>query len=118
MSEATRVVKMAVISPGSTEQDGEFSFELQPRYNPGRTVKFALIPSEAEQLHKELTAYLKAAQKGWHVSDTTSPTAMLEDVLREAAGEIVDSKDARRAISTATAKLFKKSFEDALKERA
>ncbi len=40
--------------------------------------------------------------------------AMVEDVLREAAGEIVDSKDARRAIGALTAKLFKKRFTDAL----
>lgn len=33
--------------------------------------------------------------------------AMVEDVLREAAGEIVDSKDARRAISAKAAELFK-----------
>ncbi len=32
---------------------------------------------------------------------------MVEDVLREAAGEIVDSKDARKAISQHTARLFK-----------
>jgi hypothetical protein len=34
--------------------------------------------------------------------------AMVEDVRREAAGEIVESKDAMRAISSATARLFKK----------
>lgn len=33
--------------------------------------------------------------------------AMVEDVLREAVGEIVDSKDARRAIGHATVKMFK-----------
>jgi hypothetical protein len=33
--------------------------------------------------------------------------AMIEDVIREASGEIEDSKDARRAIGAATAKLFK-----------
>ena len=33
--------------------------------------------------------------------------AMLEDIVREAAGEIVDSKDARTAISTKAAKMFK-----------
>lgn len=64
MSEEARVVKMAVINPGTTEGDGDFGFELQPRYNPGRTVKFALIPSDAEMLHAKLGAYLKAARKG------------------------------------------------------
>jgi hypothetical protein len=59
MSEDTRTVQMCVISPGSTAPDGEFTFELQPRYNPGRTVKFALIPSDAETLQRALSAYLK-----------------------------------------------------------
>jgi hypothetical protein len=40
--------------------------------------------------------------------------AMIEDVTREAKGEIVDSKEARKAISSATARLFKKRFQDAL----
>ena len=40
--------------------------------------------------------------------------AMIEDVTREAAGEIVDSKDARRAIGAATAKLFKARVKSAL----
>jgi hypothetical protein len=40
--------------------------------------------------------------------------AMIEDVTREAAGEIVDSKDARRAIGAATAKLFKARIKAAL----
>jgi len=36
--------------------------------------------------------------------------AMVEDVLREGAGEIVDSKDVRRAIGNAAVKLFKKKL--------
>ena len=40
--------------------------------------------------------------------------AMVEDVTREAKGEIVDSKEARKAIGTAAAKLFKKRLQDAL----
>lgn len=54
-----------------------------------------------------------------HVLDKLSPkatelsdiprvnTAMLEDVIREAAGEIVDNKDVRRAITQASGRLFK-----------
>jgi hypothetical protein len=34
--------------------------------------------------------------------------AMVEDVLREASGEIVDSREVRKAISSASAKMFKK----------
>jgi hypothetical protein len=37
--------------------------------------------------------------------------AMIEDVTRESAGEIVDSKDARKAIGSATAKLFKTTIQ-------
>ena len=44
--------------------------------------------------------------------------AMIEDVVREGKDEIVDSKDARRAIGSATAKLFKKRFTEALKTPA
>lgn len=36
--------------------------------------------------------------------------AMIEDVIREAKGEIVDSKEARKAIGTAAARLFKKQI--------
>ena len=34
--------------------------------------------------------------------------AMVEDVLKESTGEIVDSKDARNAINKKTVELFKK----------
>lgn len=40
---------------------------------------------------------------------------MIDDVTREAKGEIVDSKEARSAIGAATVKLFKKRFTDSLK---
>jgi len=42
--------------------------------------------------------------------------AMVEDVVREGKGEIIDSKDARRAIGKKTAELFRKRFTDALQE--
>ena len=42
--------------------------------------------------------------------------AMIEDVVREGAGEIVDSKEARKAIGGLAAKLFKKRLQDSLKE--
>lgn len=62
-SQQTRVVQMHVIQPGSTASDGDYTFEMQPRFNVGRTVKFALIPSDAELLYKKLGEYLKAQQK-------------------------------------------------------
>jgi hypothetical protein len=42
-------------------------------------------------------------------------SAMIEDVTREAAGEIVDSKEARKAIGRATVLLFKAHLLDALR---
>ena len=42
--------------------------------------------------------------------------AMQEDVFREGAGEVVDSKEARRAIGTAAVKLFKKKLDDAMRK--
>lgn len=41
--------------------------------------------------------------------------AMLEDVLREGAGEIEDSKAARKAITATTAKMFKERLKSSLK---
>jgi hypothetical protein len=41
--------------------------------------------------------------------------AMIEDVIREASGEIVDGKEARSAIGRRTAKLFQNSLKNALK---
>lgn len=41
---------------------------------------------------------------------------MIEDVEREAKGEILESKEARTAIGKRTARLFKQTFVDALKE--
>lgn len=60
-----------------------------------------------------------------HVLDKLSPNlemkdiplimaAMYEDVIREAKGEIIESKDLRKAIGSKTAKMFKKKLEDSL----
>lgn len=49
------------------------------------------------------------------MSDTPAVmSAMIEDIIREGQGEFVDSKEARRAIGAATAKLFKKYLVDRL----
>jgi len=58
-----KAVKMALINVGNDNGEGEFTFALQPRFNPARTVHFDLIPSEAESLHKALGAFLKATRK-------------------------------------------------------
>lgn len=44
--------------------------------------------------------------------------AMTEDVLREGAGEFVDSREARAAIGRKTAELFRKRLQDSLREAA
>lgn len=43
--------------------------------------------------------------------------AMVEDVVREAENEIVDSKEARKAIQRLTAQLLKKHFQDELRRK-
>ena len=63
MSDNTKTVQMALINPGETAANGEFTFALQPRFNPARTVQFELAPVDAESLHKALGAYLKAVRK-------------------------------------------------------
>ena len=63
MNDQTKTVQMTVVHPGSKANDDEFTFEMQARYKDGRTVKYALIPSDAEKLYKELGAYLQATAK-------------------------------------------------------
>jgi len=62
-NEGQKVVQMHIIDPGAETSKGEFSFEMQPRYNPGRTVRFSLIPSDAEKLFKALAAYIEVQKK-------------------------------------------------------
>lgn len=60
MSEAAqRTVEMFLINPGTAASNGEFTFEMQPRSNPARTVKFALNPTDANDLKKALDEYFK-----------------------------------------------------------
>jgi hypothetical protein len=64
MSDDTKVVhQMAVVNPGEMAKDGDFTFAMQPRWNPARTVEYALTPHDAETVHKALAAYLKGARK-------------------------------------------------------
>lgn len=60
---APKTVKMAIVNHGEVGEDGDFTFSMQPRYNPARTVGYALLPSEAEALHTALGKFLKAARK-------------------------------------------------------
>lgn len=41
---------------------------------------------------------------------------MVEDVMREGAGEIVDSKEVRKAISKKTSQMFKDSLKNTLSQ--
>ncbi len=59
----TKTVKMALVNSGEVGADGDFTFALQPRFNAARTVVFDLVPLDAENLHKALGTYLKAARK-------------------------------------------------------
>ena len=59
MSDAKRTVQMYLIQPGKADSNGEFTFELEPRINAGRSVTFALMPSDAETLRKALDEYFK-----------------------------------------------------------
>lgn len=63
MSENLKVVQMVVINPGETAANGEFTFQLQPRFNASRTVQFELQPQDAESLHKALGAYFRNLKK-------------------------------------------------------
>ena len=63
MSDNQRTVLMHLVDPGKEATTGDFEFSLQPRYNPARTVQFALQAPDAEALHKALGVYLKAARK-------------------------------------------------------
>jgi len=63
MSDEARTVQMFIIKPGATAVDGEFTFDMQPRANAARTVRFALEAKDAELLHAALDAYLKSLQK-------------------------------------------------------
>lgn len=56
----TKTVQMAVVDPGSTAKDGDFTFTMQPRFDARRSVEYALVPADAEHLLKALTTYLAA----------------------------------------------------------
>lgn len=59
MSDQAKTVQMHVIAPGKLADDGEFVFELQPRSNGARVVKFSLKAQDAESIKKAVEAYLK-----------------------------------------------------------
>ena len=62
-NEIIKVTQMHIVDPGQATPVGEFSFEMQPRYNPARTVRFSLIPSDAEKLLNALETYIKTHTK-------------------------------------------------------
>lgn len=62
MNGTNRTVQMFLINPGEAADDGDFIFDMEPRVNAGRVVKFALNPQDAETLHKALGEFLKVAK--------------------------------------------------------
>jgi len=57
-------------------------------------------------------------ERGLDVTDTGAIVKlMIADVLREAKGEILESKEATKAIGSAAARLFKKRFETQLSQK-
>lgn len=100
----------------------EFAETATPReVDPARQMKLL----ESEAIAKEWATEMRLT----HVLDKMgNPTdlaripdviaAMVEDVEREATGEIVPSKDARRAIGSRTALMFKKRVTDSLRSPA
>lgn len=59
-----KTVQMQLVSPnpnthGSTDELDDFEFEMQPRVNPGRTIRYALTTEDAESLHLALGVYIK-----------------------------------------------------------
>ncbi len=77
-----------------------------------------VTPTRLEHvLDKLIAEEVRATQDNAYPDMSWTPkviAAMIEDVTREGAGEIVDSKEARKAIGAASAKLFRKSFQDKL----
>lgn len=64
---------------------------------------------------------LKASREEKDLSMTDTPfiiKLMVEDVTREAAGEIIDSPDVRKQVGSKAAQLFKKHFQDHLTAKA
>lgn len=60
MIEIAKPVLMHLIHPGQTTADDEFMFEMQARYNAGRTVRYVLSPSDAETLLTALKDFIKS----------------------------------------------------------
>ena len=92
--------------------------KTQPEVSPERLA----VLTDASRIADEWVVPMRLV----HVLDKlpSSPTyeqvirAMLEDVMREAAGEIVDTKEVRKAIGSRTAAMFKKHMESRLNEPA
>jgi hypothetical protein len=64
-----------------------------------------------------LNHVLDAFPQPWDISETGNIIkSMIEDIVREAKGEIVDSREARTAIGKHTAKLFKAKLKKGLGE--
>jgi len=104
----------------SIRRPGNIAKHRIEKYSERATPQKIIDPAKLEVLGRadEIANEWVTPMRLLHVLDKIPPplglaqmpaviTAMLEDVLREAKGEIVDSKDARRAIGKRTAELFR-----------
>lgn len=72
-----------------------------------------VTPMRLQHVLDHLTADLGEEVNMQHMPKVIS--GMVEDVIREGRGELVDTKEARKAIGAAAAKMFKKRLQDALR---
>jgi hypothetical protein len=63
MTDNPKTIQMAIVDPGIVATNGEFTFEMQPRYNPTRTVKYTLTPKDAMLLRDAAIAFIDAVTK-------------------------------------------------------
>lgn len=61
MSES-KIVEMGLVS--TNEQNGAFTFDMQPKSNPNRTVRFAIDQVDAWVMYDALGKYLGGKKTG------------------------------------------------------
>ena len=60
MTSETRTIEMGLIT--TAEAKGEFTFEMQPKSNTARTVRFAIDQVDAKSMYEALGQYLNGKQ--------------------------------------------------------
>lgn len=100
-------------SERSSKRDTTVGPEKQEILSKAEAIAFEFVtPMRMEHVKDRLKATL---QRDLFAHDTPAViAAMTEDVLREGRGELIESREARKAIGSAAAKLFIKSLSDSL----